>query len=248
MQGIKNRVAVVTGGSRGIGSAICESLARSGAKVVVNYARSADKAEALAASLRELGTTAIAKGFDVSNEEAVTQAFKEIVEELGSIDILVNNAGIAVDGLLIRTKLEDWQNTIATNLSSCFFCSKAAAKTMMKARWGRIVNISSVIGEMGNAGQAAYSASKSGIFGLTKSMAKELGSRGITVNAVTPGYIQTDMTDAMNEENRTALLSQIPLARLGNPEDVASLVNFISSEEASYITGQIIGINGGLYM
>lgn len=245
MQGLEGKVAVVTGGSRGIGSAICEGLAAAGAKVVVNYARSADKAEALAA---KIGAGAIAKGFDVSSEEAVTTAFKEIAEELGSLDVLVNNAGIAIDGLLLRTKSEDWQNTISTNLSSCFFCSKAAAKTMMKARWGRIINVSSVVGEMGNAGQVAYAASKSGIFGLTKSLSKELGSRGVTVNAITPGYIKTDMTDAMSEENREQLQSQIPLNRLGNPEDVANLVSFLASDLSSYITGQIIGINGGLYM
>lgn len=254
MSRLLGQVAVVTGGSRGIGRSICEALWAEGASVALNYARSAQQAEAFAAELQErripgaADQKAIAVGFDVGSESSVEEGMKSILSHFPAVDILVNNAGIAIDGLLVRTKGEDWMKIINTNLSSCFFCSRAVAKGMMKNRRGRIINMSSVIGEMGNAGQMAYSASKSGIFGLTKSLAKELGSRGITVNAVTPGFIETDMTAEMSDEQRNALLSQIALGRLGKVEDVAKLVTFLASPEAGYITGQIIGVNGGLYM
>jgi 3-oxoacyl-[acyl-carrier protein] reductase len=246
--GIKGKVALVTGGSRGIGRAICLKLAEEGAKVAVNYSSSAGKAEEVVELIKSKGGEAIAIGFDVADDEKAKEGVSTVLEQLGGLEILVNNAGIASDGLLLRTKSEDWQRTIDVNLSSCFYLSKAAAKPMMKARFGRIINLSSVIGEMGNAGQVAYAASKSGIFGLTKSIARELGSRAITVNAITPGFIETDMTAEMGEERIEAMLSQIPLGRLGNVDDIASLVAFLAQPNAGYITGQVIGVNGGMYM
>lgn len=246
---LAERVAVVTGGGRGIGRAIALALADAGADVAVNYSRGADAAGEVVAEIERRGRRALAVGFDVADEAAVDQGFRQIFEFFGSrLDILVNNAGIAVDSLLVRTKPEDWARTIGINLTGAFNCARSAAKPMMKARFGRIVNISSVIGESGNAGQAAYSASKSGLFGLTKSLAQELGSRGITVNAITPGYIVTDMTAGMPAEQTEKLLESIPLGRLGESEDVAQLVAFLSGPGAGYITGQIIGVNGGMYM
>jgi 3-oxoacyl-[acyl-carrier protein] reductase len=245
---LSGQVALVTGGSRGIGAAISKALANQGAKVAVNYARNAEKADEVVQSLLAQDCQAQAYGFDVSSEEQVTEGIKKITQDLGAPTILVNNAGIADDGLLVRTKADAWQKTIEVNLSSCFYCSKAVAKGMMKARAGRIVNISSVIGETGNAGQAAYAASKAGIFGLTKSLAKELGSRGVTVNSVTPGYIDTEMTAYFSDEQRAAMIEQIPLGRLGGVEDIAQTVVFLCSPGASYITGQILGVNGGMYM
>ena len=242
------QVAVVTGGARGIGKAICRKLAESGASVIINYAKSKVAAEELASELSSQDVNCEALQFDVSEVGSVDEAIKRIAKDRGRIDILVNNAGIAIDGLLIRTKEEDWLNTINVNLSACFYAAKAVAKPMMKARYGRIVNISSVIGESGNAGQVAYAASKSGIFGLTKSLAQELGSRSITANAITPGYISTDMTASMDDTQREALLKKIPLSRLGEAEDVADAVLFLCSPKSSYITGQILGVNGGLYM
>lgn len=247
-QDLAGQVALVTGGSRGIGRAICLALGARGAKVAVNFASNAAKAEEVVAELAKLGSESIACGFDVADPEAVDAGVKEIVAKFGKIDILVNNAGIAQDGLLVRTSVDDWQKTMNINLSSCFYCSKAVAKSMMKSRYGRIISVSSVIGEMGNAGQAAYAASKAGIFGLTKTMAKELGSRNITVNAVTPGYIATDMTSAMSEVQTQGILQAVSLGRLGTAEDVAHAVSFLASPEASYITGQILGVNGGMYM
>lgn len=245
---LEGRVALVTGGSRGIGRAISLKLASEGAKVAVNYSRSADKAEEVVAQIKEAGGEAFSIGFDVSDEEKAKEGVAEVVKKFGSLDILVNNAGIASDGLLMRTKSSDWQRTIDVNLSSCFYLSKAVSRPMMKAKYGRIINISSVIGEMGNAGQVAYAASKSGIFGLTKSIARELGSRAITVNAVTPGFIETDMTSDMTEERVEAMTSQIPLGRLGSVSDIAELVSFLAKPSAGYITGQVVGVNGGMYM
>lgn len=247
-EALQGQVALVTGGSRGIGSAISKHLAAAGATVVVNYARNSAAAETVAAEISAQGGKAQALLFDVSSEEAVDLGFSEILKTHGRLDILVNNAGVAVDGLLMRTKLADWERTLQVNLTSCFLCSRAATKPMLKAKGGRIINISSVIGEMGNAGQVAYSASKSGIFGLTKSLARELGSRGVTVNAITPGYIVTDMTAQMSEEQTKAILSAVPLGRLGQAQDVAELVYFLASPAASYITGQVIGVNGGMNM
>ena len=201
----KEKTVLVTGGSRGIGREICLAFAGLGAHVEINFSRSSERAEALLAEIAELPGSGSLRKFDVSDSEAVDAAIKEIAVDRGAVDILVNNAGIAEDGLLVRTKPEDWQRTIAINLSGSFYCAKAVAKGMMKKRSGRIISISSVIGEMGNAGQAAYAASKSGIFGLTKSLARELGSRGITANAVTPGYIETEMTSDMTESQREAI-------------------------------------------
>jgi len=247
-ESLSGQIAVVTGGGRGIGRAISIELAKLGAKVIVNYSRSADAAEKVVSEIASAGGQAEAMCFDVADSESTTRALKEILENDGKIDILVNNAGIADDSLLVRTKDDQWDKTINVNLKGSFNTSRAVAKAMMKAKSGRIINISSVIGEMGNAGQAAYAASKAGVLGLTKSLAKELASRGVTVNAVTPGYIVTDMTDDMTDVAKEAVQNSIPLGRLGSSEDVAKLVGFLSSDSASYITGQVIGINGGLYI
>lgn len=248
VKSLEGQVAVVTGGGRGIGRAISLKLATLGAKVAVNYSRSHTDADEVVKEITQAGGAAIAVQFDVADEAAVDTGMQKILDEFGRIDILVNNAGIAVDGLLVRTKAEDWARTLGINLTGSFLCSKAVAKSMMRARHGRIINISSVIGEMGNAGQAAYSASKSGVFGLTKSLAKELGSRGITVNAITPGYIQTEMTAEMSDEQTAKILENVPLGRLGTVEDISGVIAFLASDDAKYITGQVLGVNGGMYM
>lgn len=248
VQTLTDQVALVTGGSRGIGRAISLMLASHGAKVAVNYASSAAKAEEVVAEIRSNGGEAMAFGFDVGNAEAVEKGVKDVLEQFGKVDILVNNAGIAQDGLLVRTSVADWQKTIDINLSGSFYCTKAVAKSMMKSRYGRVINVSSVIGEMGNAGQAAYAASKSGLFGLTKTLAKELGSRNITVNSIAPGYIATDMTAEMSEDQTQGILQSVALGRLGQPEDIANAIAFLASPHASYITGQVLGVNGGMYM
>ncbi len=245
---LAGQVALVTGAGRGIGRSVALKLASLGAAVAVNYSRSETQAKEVAAEVERLGCAASTVCFDVADEESVEAGVKQVLAAHGAVDILVNNAGIAVDGLLVRTKLEDWRRIIDINLTGSFLCARAVAKSMMKSRRGRIINISSVIGEMGNAGQVAYAASKSGVFGLTKSLAKELGSRSITVNAITPGYIRTEMTAGMSEEQTAQLLAAISLGRLGESEDVAELVAFLASPAAGYITGQIIAVNGGLYM
>lgn len=245
---LSGKTALVTGGARGIGSAICSSLAEAGAHVIINYSRSESPATNLAETIKAKGGSASTVQFDVADSTAVQGRAKELQGQHGPITILVNNAGIAVDSLLVRHKDSDWQKTLDVNLSGCFYVTKAFAKSMIKAREGRVVNISSVIGEMGNAGQVAYSASKAGMIGLTKSLARELASRSITVNAITPGYITTEMTAEISDELRAKMLEQIPLGRLGSTEDVASLVLFLCSSSSSYITGQVIGINGGMYM
>ena len=243
---LTGKVALVTGGSRGIGRAICLALARAGAKVFVNYASNSMAAEETVKLCPPESAETL--GFDVSSSESVDTAFDTIKQKAGKIDILVNNAGITSDSLLIRLKDEDWQKTLAINLNGAFFCGRAAAKMMMKARTGRIINISSVVGEMGNVGQVAYVSSKAGLIGMTKAMARELASRGITVNAVTPGYIETDMTKDLDPALREQLASNIPLGRTGHPEEVAAVVAFLAGDMAGYLTGQIIGVNGGLYM
>lgn len=246
---LEGKVALVTGGSRGIGSEIAKLMAESGAKVIINYSSNKTKAEELAEEITKLGgVQPSCLGFDVGNEEQVETAYKSILSENSKLDILVNNAGVTGDNLILRMKLEEWERVIRTNLTGMFLCTRAAIKPMMKARYGRVINISSVIGEMGNAGQSSYAASKSGVFGFTKSLAKEVGSRGITVNAVTPGFIKTDMTAEMTEDQIKPLLDSIPLGMLGEASDVASLVSFLASPQARYITGQIIGVSGGLYM
>lgn len=244
----EGKVALVTGASRGIGREIALSLGKAGAKVGVNYARNEDAAAAVVSAIKAAGGDAIALKFDIANEDEVESGIKALVEKFGKLDFLINNAGLAVDGLLLRMKSEDWHKTIETNLTGAFYCSRAAAKLMLKNKSGKIVNISSVIGEMGNAGQSAYAASKSALFGFTKSLARELGSRSITVNTITPGYIDTDMTAGITDEAKQQLFSQIPLARLGTPADVAGAVMFLLSPWGDYVTGEIIAVNGGLHM
>ncbi|MEW5854017.1 MAG: 3-oxoacyl-[acyl-carrier-protein] reductase [Myxococcota bacterium] len=247
---LKDKVALVTGASRGIGRAIAVELARQGAKVVVNYqGNEAAAQETVKLCAAAGGPEPMIKRFDVSNSAEVTAAVKEIAEACGGkIDILVNNAGIARDMLLLRFKDEDWDATIKTNLSGAFYCCRAVAKYMTKARWGRIINVSSIVGQTGNAGQVAYAATKAGILGITTTLARELASRNVTVNAVAPGFIETDMTAALPEHLKQAAQATIPLGELGKPEDVAPAVAFLCSDGARYITGQCLAVNGGLYM
>ena len=245
---LKGQVALVTGGTRGIGREICLALARCGARVFVNFASRADAAESVVQEIRAAGGAADAIGFDVASSAAVDQAVDAIREKAGKLDILVNNAGIAKNGLFVRFKDEDWFQTLHVNLSGAFFCSRAATKIMMKARYGRIVHIGSVVGEMGNEGQAAYAASKAGLVGLAKAMAREFSSRSITVNVVTPGFIETDMTAGLDDKVKADHLAHIPLGRYGQAGEVASLVTFLCSREAGYITGQVVGVNGGMRM
>lgn len=242
---LENKVAFITGARRGIGRAIALKYAQNGADCIL-VARTAP--EELAEEIRGLGRKALALAVDVSDAEAVEVAIKAATKEFGKIDILVNNAGITEDGLLIRMKLEQWQRVIDVNLSGAFYATKAVARPMLKAESGRIINITSVVGQMGNAGQANYAASKAGLIGFTKSVAKELGSRGITVNAIAPGFITTDMTHELTDEAKSALLGQIPLGKLGEPEDVAELALFLASPGARYITGQTFNVDGGLVM
>lgn len=244
---LNGRVAMVTGASRGIGKAVALKLAADGADLVVT-ATSLEAAQATADEINKAGGKALAVKVDVSVSTEVEALFTATVKEFGKIDILVNNAGITRDGLLLRMKDNDWDAVLDTNLKGAFNCTREAAKYMTKARYGRIVNISSVVGEMGNAGQVNYCASKAGMFGLTKATARELAKRNITVNAVAPGFIETDMTGTLSEKVRENLLQQVPLERLGQPEDIAAAVSFLVSTQASYITGHILSVNGGMYM
>jgi 3-oxoacyl-[acyl-carrier protein] reductase len=246
---IDERVALVTGGSRGIGRAICVALAEAGFRVYINYTANKGAADSVVSECLEYGKGgASALQFDVGSKEEVEKAINTIKEESGRLDVLVNNAGISHNALLLRTKDEDWHKVLDINLTGAFLCSRAALKLLLKSTSGRIVNVSSVVGEMGNPGQVAYVASKAGVLGLTKALAKELGSRQITVNAITPGFIDTDMTKYMDENQRIHYLNGIPLQSFGTPEDVAAAVKFLSSSDAKYITGQVLGVNGGLYM
>ena len=245
---LANKTALVTGASRGIGRATAIELAKAGAKVAVNYAGNRAAAEEVVAQIQAAGGQAFMVQADVGDAAAVDAMVKSVVEQFGSIDILVNNAGITRDNLIMRMKEEDWDAVIHTNLKGIFNCTKVVTKLMMKRRYGRIVNMTSVVGVMGNAGQSNYAAAKAGVIGFTKSMAKELASRNITVNAVAPGYISTDMTADLPDQAKADLQSQIPLQRLGNPADVASAVLFLVSPGADYITGQTLHVDGGMVM
>lgn len=245
---LENKVALVTGGSRGIGRAIVLALAQRGADVAINFAGNVAAAEQVAAEVQQLGRKAILVQGDVADTEACAAMVDKVVSELGRIDILVNNAGITRDGLLMRMKEADWDAVLTTNLKGVFNCTKAAVKYMMKQRAGKIVNISSVVGVMGNAGQANYAAAKAGVIGFTKSVAKEVASRGITANAVAPGFIATDMTSVLPEKVVEEMAAGIPLKRAGQPEDVANAVLFLVSDEAAYITGQTLHVDGGMVM
>ena len=244
---LENKVAIVTGASRGIGRAIALELASQGAKVVVNYASSSTAADEVVSEITSKGGGAIAIQADVSQQEQVEALFNTTLEKFQRLDILVNNAGITRDTLLLRMKPEDWQAVINLNLTGVFLCTRAASKVMLKQRSGRIINIASVAGQMGNPGQANYSAAKAGVIGFTKTVAKELASRGITVNAVAPGFIATDMTS--NLSNTEDILKFIPLARYGEPEEVAGMVRFLAADTAAaYITGQVFNVDGGMVM
>lgn len=245
---LTGKVALVTGASRGIGRAIALALAQSGADVAVNYSGNEAKALEVVAEAERLGRKAVAIRANVADVAEVEQMVAHVLDTFGKLDILVNNAGITRDNLIMRLKEDDWKQVIDTNLSGVFYCTKAVTRSMMKQRSGRIINISSVVGVTGNAGQANYAAAKAGVIGLTKSTAKELASRGITVNAVAPGFIETDMTDALGENVRDELMKLIPLARLGKPEDIARAVRYLASEDAAYITGQVIHVDGGMVM
>ncbi|WP_073615218.1 3-oxoacyl-[acyl-carrier-protein] reductase [Desulfopila aestuarii] len=245
---LEGKVAIVTGGSRGIGRAISLRLAAMGALVYVNYVSRPDAADETRKLIEASGGKAAIIQFDVADGEQVQGAFKKILEDAGSIDILINNAGITRDGLMARMKDSDWDDVLTTNLKGAFLCAKAALKPMMKKKWGRIVNISSVVGFSGNAGQINYASAKAGLSGFTKSMAREVASRNITVNGVAPGYIVTEMTDAMSEDAQAKIKSEIPMASLGTPEDVAGAVAYLVSEDGRYVTGQTLHVNGGMYM
>ena len=245
---LPRKIALVTGASRGIGRSIALSLAKQGAFVIVNYSSSPEAAQETLNAIREVGGDGEIVKFSVQDSQAVEDAFEGIKSRHGKLDVLVNNAGISRDGLVLRMKDEEWLQTLAVNLNGSFFCARAAARLMLKAKKGRIINISSVVGEMGNAGQVPYVSSKSGLIGMTKALARELASRNITVNAVAPGFIETDMTDALDAKLKEEHSKSIPLGRFGQAEEVADLVAFLASENAAYITGQVIGINGGMYM
>lgn len=245
---LKDKVAKVTGGTRGIGRAIALKLADHGANIVINYRNSDKEAEELKAILEEKGVKVLTVKCDISNFEDSKNIMDKCKEVFGKIDILVNNAGITKDTLIMRMKEEDFDNVIDVNLKGTFNCAKHASAIMLKQRFGKIINMTSVVGIAGNAGQVNYAASKSGVIGLTKSLAKELGSRGITVNAVAPGFINTDMTASLSEKVKEEASKNIPLKRLGDPEDVANLVGFLASDAANYITGQVINVDGGMVM
>ncbi|MBP5597447.1 3-oxoacyl-[acyl-carrier-protein] reductase [Pseudobutyrivibrio sp.] len=239
-------VALITGASRGIGRVIAETMAKAGYDIAICYSGNESAAQETISLCKKYGVQAIYVKADVSNSEDVANMFSEVKSLLGPVDVLVNNAGITKDGLLLRMTEEDFEKVVDINLKGAFLCTKAAIKDMLRAKKGSIINITSIVGVTGNAGQANYSASKAGLIGFTKSVAKEYGSKGITVNAVAPGFIQTAMTDSLPEEVKEAYLKQIPLGRFGTPEDVASVVEFLASEKAAYVTGQVIEVTGGM--
>lgn len=248
MNRLKDRTAIVTGGSRGIGEAIANRLADEGARVAVCASRSLDRAEAVARGIEKRGGSALALQADVSNPADVKALFKSVLDRWGALDILVNNAGITRDGLLMRLKPDDWDAVLDVNLKGAFLCMQAAVRPMMRARSGRIINISSVTGLMGNPGQAGYTAAKSGLIGLTKTAAKELAGRGITANVVAPGYIPTEMTEKLPDNLKEKILEQVPLGTPGKPEDIAAAVAFLASGDAAYVTGQVLVVDGGMVM
>jgi len=245
---LDGKTAVVTGASRGIGRAIALELAKEGANVVVNYSGSEAKAQEVVEEISKIGSKAIAVQANVADNDSVQNLMKTALEEFGSIDILVNNAGITRDNLLMRMKEDEWDDVINTNLKGVFLCTKAVTRQMMKQRAGRIINIASVVGVMGNAGQANYTAAKAGVIGLTKTTARELAARNILVNAVAPGFIETEMTEVLPEDVKNAMLSQIPLAKFGQAENIAKAVAFLASDDAEYITGQVLHVDGGIAM
>lgn len=245
---LKGKSALITGASRGIGRAIALAFAQAGANVAVNYAGNEEAAEQVVAAVREHGVESFAYRANVSRVEEVEPMVKEVLDRFGKLDILVNNAGITRDNLIMRMKEEEFDEVIAVNLKGTFNCIKAVTRPMMKQRSGRIINISSVVGALGNPGQTNYVSAKAGVVGLTKAAARELASRGITVNAVAPGFIETDMTDQLGEAAREQLLANVPLARLGQPEDIASVVCFLASDASAYMTGQTLHVDGGMYM
>jgi 3-oxoacyl-[acyl-carrier protein] reductase len=247
MFSLEGRIALVTGASQGIGRACALTLARAGAHVAL-AARNAEKLREVAAEIAATGDTAVPFEIDLASEDSIKSGFKAVHAHFGKVEILVNNGGITRDNLMLRMKLADWNAVLSTNLTGAFLLTQAASSSMLKARWGRIINIASVVGETGQAGQANYAASKAGLIGLTKSLARELASRNITVNAVAPGYISTPMTDVLNDQQRSAMLTQIPLDRPGTPEDIAHAVAFLASEQAAYITGHVLDVNGGMHM
>jgi len=244
---LEGKIALVTGASQGIGRACALALAAQGATVAL-AARNIEKLDAVAAEITAAGGAAKAYALDVSSEDSIKACAKAVLADLGGVHILVNNAGITKDGLVLRMKLADFEDVLRTNLTGAFLLTQAVLSSMMKARWGRIVNITSVVGETGAAGQANYAASKAGMIGLTKSFAREFASRGITVNAVAPGFIQTAMTDVLTKDQKTGILAQIPLARYGSDADIAAAVAFLASDAAGYITGHTLDVNGGMYM
>src|ERR1700759_162842 len=247
MAGVTGRIALVTGASQGIGRACALALAEGGAKIAL-AARNEEKLAAVAKEIESKGGEAAAFRMDVSKEDEVKSAVKAAIERFGKIEILVNNAGVTKDTLLMRMKREDWENVLQTNLGGAFNTTQAVIPSMLKQRWGRIINITSVFGQMGQAGQANYSASKAGLIGLTMAIAREVGSRSITCNAVAPGFIETAMTAVLSDEFKQTAVKQIPLGRVGTSEDVANAVAFLASEEASYITGHVLSVNGGMLM
>ncbi|ANU22874.1 3-oxoacyl-[acyl-carrier-protein] reductase [Planococcus donghaensis] len=248
MSKLAGKTAIITGGSRGIGAEIARKFAADGAKVVVNYSGSQEKAEAVVADIEANGGNAIAVKANVADAESVKAMVDETMKTFGSVDILVNNAGITRDNLMMRMKDDEWDDVININLKGVFICTKAVTRQMMKQRSGRIVNIASIVGVMGNAGQANYVAAKAGVIGLTKTTARELASRGITANAVAPGFITTDMTEQLSDDVQKTMMGQIPLGRFGAPEDVAKAALFLASDDASYMTGQTLHLDGGMVM